>query len=183
MNTIVKLIGIGVLALPLSLAAQDRPVDKPFEITAGAIFWQDDHQDTLDIDTGFIGGIDYYWRGNQSVMYGVGVRGLFGSGSGNDSTTVGGHLVLRGAFSQVPGPAAGLFYKITAGLYWTEIDPATGSTDDEFGFGGSASIGYDFSATGGAASTPFSIEVGWFIGPEVNGIDNNGPFALAGIRF
>lgn len=173
---------VGTSLLPIGSFAQDSPVEKPWEVTAGAMFWQSDHQD-LGLDAGFMGGVDYYLRQNQSILWGVGARGIFGSGDGNDSTTVGVHLILRGAFSQAGGPGAGLFYKLTAGGAWTEINPAVGSTDDEFGFGGSASIGYDFAASGGAASTPFSIEVGWFVGPSVNGIDNNGFFALAGVRF
>lgn len=169
-------------ALPLSLPAQDVPVEKPWEATAGAMLWQGDHQDA-GIETGFMGGLDYYLRGTESAIYGVGVRGIFGSGDGTDSTTLGAHLILRGAFSQAGGAGAAMFYKIAAGLYWTEINPAVGVTADEIGFGGSASIGYDFSMTDGAAGTPFSIEVGWFFGPSVDSVDNNGFFALAGVRF
>ncbi|GIV03862.1 MAG: hypothetical protein KatS3mg015_2692 [Fimbriimonadales bacterium] len=168
-------------AAAIPVAAQYSTIEKPFEVTAGATFWQGDHKDA-GVDNGFLVGLDYYLQqNNPNSMYGVGVRGMFGSGGGIDSTTLGAHGILRGSFAYAGESGADFFYKLAAGLYWTEL--SNGTTNDEFGFGAWGSIGYQFNTGDGQMGTPFSIEVGYFFAPSVNGVDNNGFFAAAGIRF
>lgn len=168
-------------AAALPVAAQYSSVEKPFELTAGATFWQGDHKDA-NVDNGFLVGLDYYLKPTSpNSTYGVGIRGWFGSGGGIDSTTLGAHGILRGSFGYAGSSGTDFFYKLAAGLYWTRL--SGGGTDDQFGFGAWGSIGYQFGGGNGQMGTPFSIEVGYFVGPTVSGVDNNGFFAAAGIRF
>ncbi len=63
-------------AAAIPVAAQYSTIEKPFEVTAGATFWQGDHK-SAGVDNGFLVGLDYYLKQNSpNSMYGVGVRGM-----------------------------------------------------------------------------------------------------------
>ncbi len=64
------------------------------------------------------------------------------------------------------------FFKIAGGFYNHDFD----SIDNKWGFGGFATIGYEFA--GG-----FNIEIGYQMAPKVLSIDNNGWYIAGSFRF
>jgi len=151
---------------------------KPWTLSVGIPFWQGDHKDA-GIDNGFLVSLDYqYQQGGGAHGSFIGVRMMLGESGGVESRTMGVHY---GASTGFGGGAQNLYLKTAGGYYNTDVDGA----GDEWGFGGFVALGYMFGGGGmsGMGSQGLSLEVGWFWAPSTGGVDNNGFYAAAGIKF
>lgn len=155
-------------------AGQYYQMMKPWTLSVGVPFWQGDHKD-IGIESGFLAGLDYQYQGSSSNGSFLGVRVMLGESGGVRSRTMGIHY---GATTSFGGPGGqNLYFKTAGGYYNSDVDGA----GDEWGFGGFVAIGYAFSGT--ATGQGFTLEGGWFWAPSTGGVDNNGFYVAAGVRF
>lgn len=176
-NTFVALTVLTACGAFASTGGQYYQLVKPWTLTVGVPLWQGDHND-LGIESGFLVGLDYqYQQGGGAHGSFIGVRAMFGESGGIESRTIGVHY---GASTGFGGGAQNLYLKTAGGYYNTDVDGA----GDEWGFGGFVALGFLFGGNGvGTGPQGLSIEAGWFWAPSTGGVDNNGFFAAAGIRF
>ncbi|MCW5946429.1 MAG: hypothetical protein KIT74_05295 [Fimbriimonadales bacterium] len=154
-------------------------VQKPFEVSAGAMYFLGDLNDLADFTFGFTAGVDYYMSqmGQGSSSF-VGVRGWFGSKSGFEVTTYGAHYGVKFGLQQGQMNKSGdLYVKLAGGFYNTSFSPG----NDKWGFGGFVGLGYD--VYGQAGGTPFGMELGYQLGPSNSGVNNQGVYGVVTFRF
>ncbi len=137
---------------------------------------QGDHKDA-GVDTMILIGADYglgvIGQGTTASSF-VGILGAFGSGDNDlDSRTFGVHYGLM--FPLTPNnPSLPLMLKAQVGYYNTRL--SNGDSDEKWAIGGLAALSYGFKS---GDRTNFSLELGYYLFPEVNGADNNGFFVGA----
>ena len=162
-------------------AAQTGGDMKRWEITFGYASPTGDQDSILGNDSGWIFGLDYYTN-----TFGTNTMGFFGArgfwlGDAVDWGAYGAHYGLRGGFSQGGAGQGAFYWKLAAGYYFSGF--RSGSTwSAEAGFGGWVGLGWDFNSAGGNSS-PFCLEAGYYTFPTFSGVNNNGWFISAGLRF
>jgi hypothetical protein len=147
-------------------------IPKPFEVSAGGVFFTGDIKSVWDVSNGWLIGIDYHVNQfGQNATGFVGARGYFASQNGVKVNTYGLHYGVKFGMPMSSGganPMGGLYAKLAGGYYNTDNDQTTNA----WGFGGFVAIGWEMQ--GG-----FSIEGGYQLGPSVAG-DNNTSWYVAG---
>ncbi len=153
--------------------------NKPFEVSAGAMYFLGDLKDLANFTFGFTAGVDYYLsQAGQGAKTFVGLRGWFGSRSGFEVSTYGGHYGVKFGLQQGQMNRSGdLYVKLAGGIYNTAFSPGS----DRWGFGGFVGLGYD--VYGHAGGTPFGVELGYQMGPSNSGVNNQGLYGVVTFRF
>ncbi len=146
-----------------------------WNINVGIGLPEGDHKDA-GVDNIFFIGADWMFgemKGYNNVSQFVGILGGFGEGDLDlETTTFGIHYGVLFALNNMQGDSEWMA-KIQAGYYNTKLE--VGSIDeDEWGFGGLASIQYK------PKSGNFTIEGGYYIFPEVDSVDHRGFHIMVG---
>ncbi len=163
----ITVLAIGILAAGSAVA--QMPVQKPIEVTAGAVFYTGDRDDS---DLGLLLGLDYYLNkayGSQTMPF-IGVRYHRGEDGGLDLNTYGVHVGARYGLPANPGSTGNFYLKGALGYYNSDVDIA-----DEWGLGGFAAAGYEM-------QNNLSFELGYQIGPSVGGYDNKSFYGAVTFR-
>ena len=165
MKTMIAAIG----ALATCSAFAQMPVQKPIEITLGAVSYMGDRDDA---DIGLVAGLDYYLNkayGAQTMPF-VGVRYHRGEDGGLDLNTYGVHYGMRYGLPANRGTTGGFYLKGAIGYYNSDVD-----IDNKWGLGGFAAVGWEMQQN-------FGLEVGFQLAPSVGGYDNKSFYGAASFR-
>lgn len=171
-----NLVALGLVALTSAASAQwgtNRP--KEFEVWLGGAFFSANK--AIIGDSGFMAELDYFMsKYEASGNSFIGLRGVFGSGGTSKLNAYGLHYGTKVSLSGDGGPQP-LYLRAGIGYYRTEVGGTTSN-----GVGGFAGLGYGFGMEN-RQGTSFNVEVGYFFGPSVTGVNPRHVYGAIGFRF
>jgi len=158
---------IGILAIAPAVAQME--VQKPIEVTLGAVVYTGDRDDA---DLGILAGLDYYLgkNYNQQTMQFIGARAHFADLASLNLVTYGVHYGIRYGMPDTQGSTGNFYFKGALGYYNSDVD-----VDDDWGLGGFAAVGWEMQQN-------FGVELGYQFAPSVNGFDNTSFYGAVNFR-